>query len=496
MKKSDKSKYKLWDRLERLIHWINKHSDINDNIKIKMTEKINAVITYVKPKNVLYVVSRLFKKDTWGLIDNYDDYKTSEKQLYDMQLNSIKEVLSNKDLNSIMELVNIVEDAYSLGMVFSKLNITTKDEKNIIISNLNKEGKISDFTKGYVYNKYNLNGEEYNIENLQKLPLNSKVKFLLMLPYNMLTFKNVEILLGRNYKEYWKQVDIRYIDEDLPLNYSVEKLIEVGRYERVLWMYRLSLHNNKNIKYDNDVVLTCLENISNNCDQYDICEAIEDLQKNNADKDRLFYIEWKFLSLLSHGDYRPITMEKEIAINVNRYVEILELAFKEHSKAKDNRNIDLNIATNAYRLLHQWKYVPGTKEDGYIDGVKLKKWFEDMQKMCIKKDRLEVGLSCFGNVLFYSPMDSKGFWIDKTVAEILNGNETIRNGYKNEAFNSLGVVNWDEKGTDYLKKRDEYQQKANDTELAGYYNFAIALREIARNFEVQAEHMEDTYLDF
>ena len=75
-----------------------------------------------------------------------------------------------------------------------------------------------------------------------------------------------------------------------------------------------------------------------------------------------------------------------------------------------------------------------------------------MKKASTDKDRFEVGLSCFGNVLFYSPKDKSGFWIDKTVAKIINDNEIVRNGFKNEAFNSVGVVNCDENGSDYLKR--------------------------------------------
>lgn len=39
-----------------------------------MIEKINDVIKHLKPKDNLYVISRLFKKDTWELIEDHDDY--------------------------------------------------------------------------------------------------------------------------------------------------------------------------------------------------------------------------------------------------------------------------------------------------------------------------------------------------------------------------------------------------------------------------------------
>ncbi len=495
--KNDKNKYKLWDKLERLIYWIKKNSDINDDIKNEMIEKINDVIKYLKPNDDLYVISRLFKKDSWELFENYDNYELSEKKLQELQLNSVNKIYLNDGISSIIKLSKIVEDPYLLGIIVSKLNISTHEEKNMILNNLDKKNYLIEFAKGYIYNKYNRSNANYDNNLISNLSVTAKTNFLLMLPYNLSTFKNVEQLLGSDYKKYWKEVDIRFIEDEKTLNYSISKLMKVHRFERVFLIYRLSLHHNKMIKYDSNIILTCLEKINKNFNQYDICESIKILQKDkDVDLNRLFYIEWKFLPLLNNENYRPMTIEKTISSDANRYSEILQLAFKEHSKKKENINIDPNIATNAYRLLHQWKLVPGIKEDGYIDSKELKKWYEEMKIICKKNDRLEVGLSYFGKVLFYSPKDKTGFWIDKAVAKIINSNEIIRDGYGTEAFNAVGVVHWDENGTVYNKKCNEYKEKAEITELAGYYNFAALLREIAHNFELHAEHIKDNYRSF
>ena len=135
-----------------------------------------------------------------------------------LQLKSVKELYSNTGVNSIIDLVNIVEDSYSLGMIFSKLSISLEEENTNVLPNLDKQEKLSNFAKGYIYNKYNLNGEKYTIDMLNNLSTRAKINFLLVLPYNMTTFKNVEILLKSDYKKYWEQVDIRFITDNKTLS--------------------------------------------------------------------------------------------------------------------------------------------------------------------------------------------------------------------------------------------------------------------------------------
>ena len=491
--KHDKSKYLIWDKIERMCHSINKYSKLDNKIKEEMNEKIKGVISEIKPTNNLYIISRLFKKDIWQFIeDNYDE---SIKELERKRIKSIEELYNRNGINSIIELCDIVEDTFNLGMTIASIKLDSI-HTNKILSNLDKSGKLLVFSKGFVYKKYNLNNEKYNDELVNGLTKKAKLNFLLMLPFERITFEEVQKVLKEKSLEYWKKVDIRSVENEEDLRYSSKKLMEVSRYDRVLWVYRLFNHNHPDMKDNNEIELECLEKIDNNINQYDICETIKKLQDKDADQNRLFYIEWRYLPLLNNNEYRPITMEKALASDAEKYSGILELAFKERSKKKNNRDIDLNIATNAYRLLNQWKMVPGSKEDGSIDSKLLNKWYKDMQDICNKKDRLEVGLSYFGHVLFYASEDKSGFWINKTVANILNENQIVRSGYKNQAFNSVGVVNYDKEGSDYMKKYDEYKEKAEKTELEGYYNFATALREVAENFKFHAERMQDSYEDF
>lgn len=200
--------------------------------------------------------------------------------------------------------------------------------------------------------------------------------------------------------------------------------------------------------------------------------------------------------LLKGDDARPITIEKVMANNPKVYNDILCLAYKPHSMKTNPKKVNENIATNAYRLLDQWKLVPGLK-NGTIDKDKLNNWYKEMVIICGESDRLGVGLSNFGKVLYHSPKDTDGFWIDKNVAEILNAEnaEIIRRGFHTEAFNSLGVINYDPEGTVFENLSKEYEEKANLADKEGFYRLAKEMRNLADTYKYEAEHTREHYYD-
>lgn len=111
-----------------------------------------------------------------------------------------------------------------------------------------------------------------------------------------------------------------------------------------------------------------------------------------------------------------------------------------------------------------------------------------MAELAKKCDRLEAALSNFGQVLYYAPEDKDGFWIDKSVVNILNAseNDKIRSGYNVEAFNSVGVVNDDGNGTVWLELEKKWKKRA-DSLTADKFRFKESLENLAKEFHYMAE---------
>ena len=494
LKKDDLSRYDLWNKLLDKINWMSNDAD-SGNSRNKDIELLQKTLESIKPLDSIYITSRLFQKDTFNLIKDFEKYEDGEAELNVKRQNEVSNIYNKKGMKEIERLLSIVEDKFELGCVLASMNLDLFEEKKYILNNLDKIEMI-DFSKGYIYQKYNVNNVAFSITLLDGLSNEAKVNFFLMLKKDLYTFERVESLLGSYASDYWKSVDVRCIEDSYTLNYCIDRMYNVERYNKILSIYRLSVFKNNEVDYNCDIVMTCLEKITDGFSQFDITEAIKDLQLRNADQNRLFYIEWKYLSFLEYSDVRPITMEKVVSRNPEKYNEILQLIYKKHSEKTPSVKYDEKIVSNAYSFLRMWKYVPGTNDDNSFDYKKMLQWYNSMKDICKKSDRLQVALSNFGHVLFYSKSDEDGLWINKDVAKTINSNRFIRDGFENEAINSLGAVNLDSEATEYMQKVEEYKEKANQIELYGYYKFASTLRSIADHFSYSADHMKETYNDF
>jgi hypothetical protein len=93
-------------------------------------------------------------------------------------------------------------------------------------------------------------------------------------------------------------------------------------------------------------------------------------------------------------------------------------------------------------------------------------------------------------------------WIDQTVADALNARdaEEMRTGFYSGIFNSRGVHWVDPTGKPERELAEQYRQKAEEVENAGYQRFAVTLRSLAEAYDrdadqIVAEHKQEDEAD-
>ena len=495
---SDEEKYHLWDKIEDFINKHTKFSDADWSLPKTLLDKVKKLSGLLKPNSLLVYNKRYFKRDFWMLYDEKLDYDTASKKLNDYRINVLKTIVEI-GFNQIFDFVKEVEDPYVVGFCLGEITISEEQEKKTLFFLDSDNDNLCLFAKGFAYEKYYELGDNWlNGLDIESWNVNQKVNLLIILPKNNNTWKKVAYYLGKEENFYWEKVDIHVIEKGNDINYPLKKILDVERIVVAINIigYAISAKMNYDRKYAIKALnemLNMQESI-NSTNIYYIQEIIKDLQQSDISKDEMFGIEWSYLLLLDDVDCRPITIEKELSNNPEIYVEILKLAYKPMKAIEEEYEFD-KTASNAYRLLHNWKTPPGLNEKNQIDRVKLNNWYEEMRGLCEEADRLEVGLINFGRVLFYSPKDINGLWIDESVAEILNDEdaENIRHGFSIENYNSLGVVIVDPEGKIYDDLAEEYESKAKSIEMAGYNRVAIVMRELSDTYRRDAERTRERY---
>lgn len=229
-------------------------------------------------------------------------------------------------------------------------------------------------------------------------------------------------------------------------------------------------------------------------DQHAVVDIIRNLQAdpttNPAD---LFHLEWNFLPLLDeyHGA-APTLLEYQLASDPNFFCEVIRLIFRSRKQERPKHEPteqQQNIATNAYRLLDNWKTPPGSSKDGTFDGDALADWLEKVKASSEESGHLDVALSKLGEVLIYAPPDPDGLWLHRAVAKTLNAKdaEPMRNGYQVAWHNSRGVYWVDPAGQQERDLAQSYRLKADSVDAEGYFRLAETLRKIADSYDYEAE---------
>jgi hypothetical protein len=155
------------------------------------------------------------------------------------------------------------------------------------------------------------------------------------------------------------------------------------------------------------------------------------------------------------------------------------------------------MATNAYRLLSEWRVPPGLSSDGSYDGDALRKWLDAVKAEATATGHLEAAMTMVGHVLTYVPSDPGGLWIHRAAAEVLNARDAryIRDGFLTQVLSARGVHMVDPTGKPELELAAKYRERSDAAEDAGYPRLAGTMRELATSYDREAERVRSRAAD-
>jgi hypothetical protein len=498
---SEEERLPLWEKLNRFISTHRSFFDAEWALSESLLESIEVITKKIAPVNPTIFYRYLFSDWDVYLYERTGTFEEQQKRLIEQRNKAITEIIEFGGIDSVICFSESVHFPDQVGESLGYIANTDTD-KILLPAYLETESnKYLAFINGYIRRRHYINGWIW-VDNLDKTSWSKEQlgQFLKGLPFTGETWNRVDQWMESLANNYWILVDVNpyQVKDDMVL--AIDKLLEYERPHAAINCLNSLLHQKKPVRIDQCVNALRAALLSSEpsymIKSHHIVELIKTLQMmQGVSQDDLFFLEWAYLPLLdSYNRATPKLLENRIANNPEFFCEVIRLIYrskKNHDTTQELTDEVKAAASNAWRLLHNWHTLPGIQEDGSFDGEYFLLWLQRVKEICIETGHLEVAFIHTGEVLIHSPADSDGLWINHNVAKALNAKDTeaLRSGFRTGAYNARGVHWIDPTGEGERKLAEQYKQKAEEVENAGYQRFAVALREMSESYYHEAERI-------
>ena len=435
----------------------------------------------------------------------YNDWEKGKKELEEKQRESLLKILnSDNAIYQLNKLINRAKIPYTIGSSLGSINYPSI-ENMLLPKFLNENKAEKGFISNFIYTRYFYYKGDLNwVDKLDFASWNNEQKILLLLalPFNQSTWDLLDTQQDKDLtKEYWDRVDnFRRTINDKYSEAAVRNLLKSRRpLAAIEYIASIILGTEDSIKQQIDPEL-CLkalmaslnttENISgtNNL-QYEIGRVFKYLYDNiDYTITNLWEAEWGCISLFGkHGVGQPRALIYRIANDADFFCDLIKTAYKSELPDVKQQEIDDAIQYRLLKILsfNDFMVMPGIDQYGTFREDDFTTWIYKVEEICKASGHLGIAQSVIGGYLINSPEDKSGLWINKTVAEILDRNDSVsmRSGYNTGIYNARGAHVLDVTGEAEASLRDKWRDRADKVESLGFLNLAVSLRELAETYE-------------
>ncbi|MDU0398601.1 hypothetical protein [Lactococcus lactis] len=522
-KLSGNARESIWNALLDEAH--RNEQQVKTDMQYSLSEgavnEINNLIEKFAPNDVLKKYKRLFDTNDFELYEDIKNWKESEKKLEAQRIDAIKNIIRIFDVKAIIDLSEEVKSPYQVGFASGKID---NIDNEVLPQYIDQIPSHEEFIKGYIVSRF-YRTRPVDMDENMKWPKNMMFSdwednqiavFLINLPFRQSVWNILENQSQITQDIYWQKiVNFRDIADQGYLDYPFIKLLAAKRPLAAVECFQCVLHHyaskkvlaektkDINVELVRQILLDLIESKELNDKekfdsqmlQYNIKNTIGFLQQKLPLTDvGLWTIEWNFMPLLnSHSDKLPKAVIYSIENNPEVFHQMIVTVFKSKNSLETDKMpvVSKQVINNIYSLtiINNYKILPGKNENGKFVAQKFNSWIKKVKELCEHSGHWDVAQSIIGEYLINAPKDRTGLFIHKSVARVLElyDNQKIRTGYNIGILNNLGVQTMDSTGETNHNRFITWNNRLNEVEKAGFINFAGTLRELAEDFEMDAQ---------
>lgn len=498
---SEEQRLSIWDHLTKFTNKHRRFSDAKWALPDELIFHIEQVAEKIAPTDPFNLYQRLFTDRDFDLYEENGDWEEQRKKIDTRREIAISEIFHQHGAEGVIRFAKSVSSPGQVGHAIGVIADSVIERTFLPHFLDSADNKRKALVSSFIWRRYHLNSWEWcdDIDKSDWTPEQVGL-FLACLPFTKKAWDRASEWLQAHESEYWTRTGANAYQADGDLAIAIEKLIEHGRPHAAINCLDRMRHDKQPIDSKQCVraLLAALSSSepSHSMDGYHMVELIKFLQvEPSVNQDDLFTVEWAYVPLLDrHNDAAPQLLESRLANDSEFFCEVIRLIYRSKKNDQPSRKSTEEskaIATNAWRLLHEWKTPPGTQKDGTFSEERFTEWLRRVKEICTESGHLEVALINIGEVLIHAPPDPDGLWMRRAVAAALNDREAddMRTGFRTGIYNSRGVHWVDPTGKPERELAEQYRSKAEKIENAGFQRFAVTLRGVADGYDREAERI-------
>jgi hypothetical protein len=502
---SAETRTSLWSAIESLVRRHREDADADWSLPEDVLAPLEMVERRLQPPSPSTIHRWLF--DDWhpGLsVAELDDVGRYDEKLASDRVAAVRAILDREGLPALVDLADKVELPWAIGSSLAEVSDLDADADVVELFD-SSSVKLRQFAHAFARARAAVDTTwvERWIDRSSGQP---KIQArLLQIIEDLPAAWRTADALGREVAEtYWSEfVPYGRGSDFLEVAEAAHRLLKYGRAATAvdaLSMYVERLHD----MIDVDVVVKALHAFGSAPDpeaarvsEFDVTRLLDFLRARGVPEEEVAGFEWKFLPILGREGRTP-SLERLLARDPASFTALVSMVFRP-AKAKgepEERASDTTpeIASNVYRLLRQWRIVPGTTDNGEVDAAALQDWLSEARRLLRDADRAEVGELQIGEVLAHAPIDPDGTFPTLAVREVLESAPDDRLGrgfavglYNKRGFTTRGMT---EGGRQEYQLASQYEDWAARIE-ATHPRTAAILRSVAEGYREEGRRNDE-----
>ncbi|MCY2991151.1 MAG: helix-turn-helix transcriptional regulator [Planctomycetota bacterium] len=436
----------------------------------------------------------------WIDLEGYrGDYEAMQAEIDRLRADALKAIVDEEGLRGALKLADIVESPGQVGATLAQIGCVPDEQ---ILPDLlrSPDANHQSLAANYARVRIFRGGWEW-VRALSLDKWNARDAAVCLSQAGLVpeAWNFAKSLSEDICREYWNCVSAHggfHLDQQ-QIEFACRRLMEVSRPESAIAILSGVTFGRATVSPSivMDALTACLEWRHSNPDTRLRDDTLHTVQRlfgwlqktvpfnNDESARRLGQLEWEFLSLLDGFGALPATLIRCLSDNPEFFAQLIALVFRSkdgQESGTTSTEEQQKRASHGYRLLMNWKRIPGTQPDGSIDEGQLLKWI------------VEVADSTIGEMLASWPQQEGGdaMWPCEAISDAIEeaDSDDLDHGFQIGVRNSRGVTMRSplDGGNLERKERDKYRRWAEICDV-DWPRTAASLRSVADSYDFDAQ---------